>query len=70
MKKNGVFEVYTNELKALYGGTDLRNSIFLYRHFSMNQFTIDLKQQAVRAEPLVKTLERIGVTYREKFLWS
>jgi len=69
MKKGGVFEAYTNELKTIYGDTYLKDSVFLYRHFSMNQFTIDLKQQTIRGEPLNKTLERIGVTYREKFLW-
>ena len=69
MKKGGVFEAYTNELKALYSGTALQDSVFLYRHFSMNQFTIDLKQQAARGEPLDKALARIGAAYREKFLW-
>jgi len=69
MKKGGVFEAYTDELKTIYAGTDLKDSIFLYRHFSMNQFTIDLKQQTVRGETLEKTLERIGMTYRERFLW-
>jgi len=69
MKKGGVFEAYTSELKALYGGTNLQDSVFLYRHFSMNQFTIDLKQQAARGEPLDKALDRIGTAYRERFLW-
>jgi len=69
MKKGGVFEAYTSALKALYGGTKLQNSVFLYRHFSMNQFTIDLKQQTARGEPLDKALARIGAAYREKFLW-
>jgi hypothetical protein len=69
MKKGGVFEAYTNELKALYSDTDLKDSVFLYRHFSMNQFTIDLKQQAARGEPLDKALGRIGAAYRKKFLW-
>ena len=71
MKKGGIFEAYTNELKTLYNGngTKLRNSVFLYRHFSMNQFTIDLKQQTRRGEPLDKALERIGTAYRERFLW-
>jgi hypothetical protein len=68
MKKGGVFEAYTSEIRALYSDTDLQESIFLYRHFSMNEFTIDLKQQAVRGEPLDKTLDRIGAAYREKFL--
>ena len=69
MKKGGVFEAYTDELKTIYGGADLKDSVFLYRHFSMNQFTIDLKQQTVRGETLDKALERIGVTYRKRFLW-
>jgi len=69
MKKGGVFDAYTNELKAIYDGTDLRNSVYLYRHFSMNQFTIDLKQQAKRGESLDQTLNRIGTVYRNKFLW-
>jgi len=69
MKKNGVFEAYTGELKAIYDGIDLKKSVFLYRHFSMNQFTIDLKQQTIRGETLDGTLRRIGAAYREKFLW-
>jgi hypothetical protein len=68
MKKNGIFETYTNELKTLYGGAALEESVFLYRHFSMNQFTIDLKQQSAKGETLVTTLNRIGKAYREKFL--
>jgi hypothetical protein len=70
MKKGGIFEAYTNELKAVYGGTAPGNALFLYRHFSMNQFTIDLKRQSVKGEPLKKTLHRIGTAYREKFLWE
>jgi hypothetical protein len=69
MKKGGVFEAYTSELKTLYNGTDLQDSVFLYRHFSMNQFTIDLKRQTARREPLDKALDRIGTAYRERFLW-
>jgi hypothetical protein len=70
MKKGGIFETYTNELKAIYGGTSLGNALFLYRHFSMNQFTIDLRQQSAKGEPLNKTLRRIGTAYREKLLWK
>jgi hypothetical protein len=68
MKKGGVFEAYTEELKAIYGDNVLMNSVFLYRHFSMNQFTIDLKQRAIPGESLTKTLKRIGTAYRERFL--
>ena len=70
MRKGGVFEAYTNEIKAIYSDTDLKGSVFLYRHFSMNQFTIDLKRQAARGEPLDRALNRIGAAYRERFLWG
>ena len=69
MKKNGVFAAYTDELKAIYGNTGLKESVFLYRHFSMNQFTIDLNRQAAPGETLQQSLCRIGETYRKKFLW-
>jgi hypothetical protein len=69
MKKNSVFAAYTEELKTLYDNTGFKDSIFLYRHFSMNQFTIDLKQQAAPNESLTATLERIGTAYRERFLF-
>jgi hypothetical protein len=69
MKKGGVFEVYTNELRTIYSGTNLQDSVFLYRHFSMNQFTIDLNRQVIPKESLTQTLERIGSAYRQKFLW-
>ena len=68
MKHNGVFAAYTDELKTLYAGSALFDSVFLYRHFSMNQFTIDLKQKAAPGESLRKTLARIGKAYREQFL--
>jgi len=69
MKKGGVFESYTNELKRIYGGALLGDSLFLYRHFSMNQFAIDLKKQTLLGEGLVKTLHRIGKAYRQRFLF-
>ncbi|MCL2801619.1 MAG: hypothetical protein FWD28_07685 [Treponema sp.] len=69
MKKGGIFEIYTEELKKLCTkNIEFNNNLFLYRHFSMNQFTIDLKKQALQGETASKTLKRIGKAYREKFL--
>ena len=70
--KKGVFAPYTEELKAVYGKNSLKDAVFLYRHFSMNQFTVDLKRQAAgggtpHKEPLTRTLNRIGTAYRERF---
>jgi hypothetical protein len=81
MKKGGVFEAYTKTLGDLYGPAPvaagpLRHplpaarsmELFLYRHFSMNQFTIDLHQQAAAGESLRETLGRIGKAYRQRVL--
>ena len=69
MGKKGVFAAYTEELKTVYGNSNLKEAVFVYRHFSMNQFTIDLKKQAAPDEPLSQTLQRIGTEYRRRFLW-
>ena len=74
MGKNGIFAAYTEELKAVYGKTGLEEEVFLYRHFSMNQFTIDLKKQLTgggltAGETLIAALDRIGKVYRKRFLW-
>jgi len=69
MKKGGIFEVYTETLKSLYANRErMYKQIFFYRHFSMNQFTIDLKQQALPDESVTKNLWRIGTGYRERIL--
>jgi hypothetical protein len=68
MNEHGVFAAYTNELKTIYNKSGLVKTLFLYRHFSMNQFTIDLKRQATPGESVARTLKRIGAAYRRKFL--
>jgi hypothetical protein len=71
MKTGGIFEAYTERLRTLYGGDtreSLKNALFLYRHFSMNQFTADLKRQTVRGESTAEVLKRIGKAYRLRIL--
>jgi hypothetical protein len=69
MKKGGIFETYTETLRTLYRGEEkLKGALFLYRHFSMNQFTADLKRQAVRGESTEDALKRIGQAYRLRIL--
>jgi hypothetical protein len=75
MKKGGVFEVYTETLGRLYGpespqtpAAARREDLFFYRHFSMNQFTIDLSRQALPGETLRASLDRIGKAYRRRIL--
>ena len=69
MRKNGIFEVYTEEIKKLYENEiEMTKKLFFFRHFSMNQFTIDLKKQMLPDETVKKTLKRIGTAYRHRIL--
>jgi len=69
MKKGGIFEIYTNRLKELYADKpELYKQLYFYRHFSMNQFTIDLNKQTQKGETVAKTLKRIGQAYRKRIL--
>jgi hypothetical protein len=76
MKRGGIFEAYTETLGQLYWPESLTGrappgeQLFLYRHFSMNQFTIDLRQQAAPGESTAETLARIGAAYRQRILGS
>ena len=69
MRKGGIFETYTEELKTLYADKkEMYKQVFIFRHFSMNQFTIDLKKQTQSGETVLKTLKRMGKAYRERIL--
>jgi hypothetical protein len=73
MKKGGIFETYTETLRRLYGSSSAAGpapggELFIYRHFSMNQFTIDLRQKAMAGESPRKTLARIGKAYAHRIL--
>ena len=43
LKNNGIFVPYKNELKQLLINTNCYNNLFVFQHFSMNRFSIDLK---------------------------
>jgi hypothetical protein len=69
MGKGGLFEEYTRHIQGLYGhGGAIKDSLFLYRHFSMNQFTIDLRRQITAGETAGAALDRIGRVYRGRIL--
>ncbi|GHU09464.1 hypothetical protein FACS1894151_07260 [Spirochaetia bacterium] len=67
MKKKGIFEAYTAALVSLCAEKPaLESEMFFYRHFSMNQFTFDLKDQRHEGETTASALKRIGTAYRER----
>jgi RNase P/RNase MRP subunit POP5 len=65
MKKNGIFEVYT---EALRRDAALLESLLLFRHFSMNQFAIELSQKRLPDESTAAALLRIGSAHKEAVL--
>jgi hypothetical protein len=69
MKAGGIFEAYTEAIRAWYKNRPRRRGeLFFYRHFSMNQFTIDLRQKTLAGESPGETLKRIGAAYRDRVL--
>jgi hypothetical protein len=69
MKAGGIFAAYTEALGELYAAEPaLGDRVFLYRHFSMNQFTIDLRAQSRKGEDVRSALDRIGRSYRRRIL--
>jgi hypothetical protein len=69
MRAGGIFGPYTQALGEGYAAEpSLRASVFLFRHFSMNQFSIDLRRQTLEGEGLRAALDRIGRSYRERIL--
>jgi hypothetical protein len=69
MKAGGIFAAYTEALGELYAAEPLLgDQIFLYRHFSMSQFTIDFRKQFREGEDARSALDRIGRAYRRRIL--
>ncbi len=77
MGKRKLFEPFTRELDAAYrnsgdgdgfGSDVLRASVLLFRHFSMNQFSVDIRKRALPQESVGETLRRVGAEYRSRVL--
>jgi hypothetical protein len=78
MKRGGIFQPYTEALQEMYARDDtthrptaaskLRDSVLLFRHFSMNQFTVDLRKQSLPGEDTQAALDRIGRAHRQRIL--
>lgn len=72
LKSKGIFELYRNELKAAY----LENQtawqrVFVFQHFSMNRFTIDLgdyckKNGECAQQSLLTNIHHLGNLHKEE----
>jgi hypothetical protein len=69
MRTGGIFETYTETIRSWYNCRPKRRAeLFFYRHFSMNQFTIDLRRKTLPEESAADALIRIGTAYRKRIL--
>lgn len=83
MGRGKLFEAFTEEIRTLYAGqapanraappaltenSISRQKVYLYRHFSMNQFSVDYSKQKKPEDSIQETLHRIGSQYRKRIL--
>jgi hypothetical protein len=69
LKGKGIFIPYRNAMRDAYSSNKKAwNSVFVYQHFSMNRFSIDLRQyrQEHPGMSLSETLEQLGHMHRDE----
>ncbi len=66
----GLFRPYAEALGEAYHAApqDLRDRVWLFRHFSMNQFSQEVNKGTDPSRPLIEELERIGIANRKRLL--
>lgn len=69
LKGKGIFIKYRDELKNAYNDKENAwNKVFVFQHFSMNRFSIDLKNfmQTVPQLPISKACEKLGEQHKKE----
>ena len=75
LKEKGIFTDYKNELKKQYQTSEESknawNNVFVYQHFSMNRFSIDLKEFSTEIKNLdLKTqLKTLGKKHKDEIFY-
>ncbi len=65
LSPRGVFSAWSRAFAAgLEADPDLARRVFVFKHFSMNQFAVQLKRERLPGEALGPALERIGAAGR------
>lgn len=65
----GIFRTFARELSRKAGEAGFPpERVLVFRHFSMNQFSADLKAKRVPGESAMEALKRIGAAYRAEKL--
>ena len=76
LKPKGIFSVYKTALQELFNAAagafeksfekNFEKSVFVYQHFSMNRFTIDLKEKSKQGLSLADNLRAVGTLHRQE----
>lgn len=69
LKKNGIFTLYRNELKKCYeNAAGEWKRVFVFQHFSMNRFSIDLKNFMAQNPSLkiAEAAEKLGEIHKNE----
>ena len=76
LKPKGIFSVYKTALQELFNAeagafeksfeNNFEKSVFVYQHFSMNRFTIDLKEKSKQGLSLAENLREVGQLHRQE----
>jgi len=73
LKKNGIFGIYRDELKASYENQESiwDNKVFVFQHFSMNRFTIDLSDYCKKngegsQQNLLSNIHHLGNIHKDE----
>jgi len=70
LKDKGIFESYRNVLKSTYieNSSDIWNKVYVFQHFSMNRFPIDLKDyitaEKKETQPLEQSIHELGYKHK------
>lgn len=73
LRPKGLFVPYRDALNAAYAdclqeASEAASRIFVYQHFSMNRFLIDLKEKSQPELTLKENLHRTGLFHRKEIL--
>ncbi len=70
LKGSGLFSAYAETLRRQYATVpdEQKANVFVYQHFSMNRFSIDLRERSVPELALSENLRIIGHAHRREVL--
>ena len=70
--KRGLFYEWSKELRRLYSTAPARlwRNVWVFRHFSMNQFAIEYSRRETASDSPMDRLELIGTANRDRILGS